>query len=108
VAATPVRLRALAAADLEDAAGYYRAQAGQQIALEFVEAVERAFRTIGRKPHIGTPWYGFEVSIPDLRAWPVARFPYLVFYVETGSVIDVWRVLHTSRDIPVTLREVPA
>ena len=32
-------------------------------------------------------------------------FPYLVFYVERGADIDVWRVLHGARDIPAWLQE---
>lgn len=27
-------------------------------------------------------------------------FPPLVFYLETKDCIDIWRVLHTARDIP--------
>ena len=32
--------------------------------------------------------------------WPCKRVPYLVFYVERADRIVVWRVLHSSRDIP--------
>ena len=28
-----------------------------------------------------------------------------MFYVERDSVVDVWRLLHASRDIPATLRD---
>ncbi|MGB8149528.1 MAG: type II toxin-antitoxin system RelE/ParE family toxin [Azonexus sp.] len=49
--------------------------------------------------------YAHELSLPDLRFWPLKRFPYLVFYVERESHIDVWRVLHGKRDIPVWLQD---
>ena len=40
-----------------------------------------------------------------LRAWPLRRFPRLVFYVEAKDCIDVWRVLLSARDIPAGMRE---
>ena len=35
----------------------------------------------------------------------VEALPYLVFYVERGDSIDVWRVLHGKRDVPARIRE---
>jgi plasmid stabilization system protein ParE len=40
-----------------------------------------------------------------LRSSLVDGFPYVVFYVELGGVVDVWRVPHALRDIPVWLRD---
>lgn len=42
----------------------------------------------------------YELAIPDLRVRPLSSFQNLVFYVISDDVIDVWRVLHTKRDIP--------
>ena len=100
----PVRLRELAASDLEDAADYYQEQAGASTALDFIDAVQTALEHIRTNPGIGTLRWAFELDIPGLRAWPVARFDYSVFFVETDEVIDVWRLLHMRRDIPRTLR----
>ena len=36
---------------------------------------------------------------------PLKRYPYLVFYIEQDDHIDVWRVLHSHRDIPSWLRD---
>nr|MEA2799523.1 toxin ParE1/3/4 [Phenylobacterium sp.] len=33
------------------------------------------------------------------------RYPYLIFYVERDSHVDVWRLLHAERDIPAWLQE---
>ena len=35
---------------------------------------------------------------------PVPRYPHLVFYVDRGSHVDVWRVLHGERDIPAWMQ----
>jgi toxin ParE1/3/4 len=99
----PVRLRQRAGVDLEDAIKYYRQEAGEQTALDFIEAVERGIERIRRNPHVGTLRFSYELGIPELRAWPLQRFPYAVFYVAAEEEIDVWRVLHARRDVPSTL-----
>jgi toxin ParE1/3/4 len=98
-----VRLRQLAAADLDDASECYRVEVSEQTALDFIDAAERGIKRIGRSPHVGSLRFAYEFAIPDLRAWPLQRFPYTVFYVVNDDGIDVWRVLHTRRDLPATL-----
>ena len=98
--ARPVRLRQLAAIDLEDTSDYYRREAGAQVALEFIDAVERGMRRISRNPQLGSLHFAYELAIPDLRAWPLQRFPYVLFYVDADDEIDLWRILHTRRDPP--------
>ena len=98
-----VRLRQLAAADLEGASEYYRREAGEETALGYIDAVESAVKRIRRSPHVGSLRFAYELAIPDLRAWQLQRFPYVVFYVVTDDEIDVWRILHTRRDISAAL-----
>jgi toxin ParE1/3/4 len=100
VAARSVRLRERAAIDIDRAADDYLGEAGAQVALRFVDAVERAVGQIGRSPHAGSLRFSYELEIPGLRVRPVARFPYLVFYVVGNEVVEVWRILHSRRDIP--------
>ena len=102
--ARPVRLRALAAADVEAASDYYVDQVSEQTALEFIDTVERGIRRISRSPNVGSLHFAYELALPDLRAWPLQRFPYVVFYVATSDEIDVWRVLHSRRDLPTALQ----
>lgn len=101
----PVIPRALAAQDVEEAISYYLGENAGQAALGFIEALELAYRHIARHPATGSPRHGHEVDLPGLRSWPLKRYPYIVFYVERDDHIDVWRVLHGLRDIPVWLRE---
>jgi len=54
---------------------------------------------------VGSPRYAFELRLEGLRAWPLRRYPYLVFYVEREDHLDVWRVLHAQRDIPAWMQE---
>lgn len=79
---------------------HYRDEAGSAVALEFVDALEKAFAFIASQPHAGSPRYGHELDLPGLRHWPVRAFPWLIFYVPHDSHVDVWRVLHAHGDIP--------
>jgi toxin ParE1/3/4 len=101
----PVIPRDLARRDLEDAVDYYVREAGTAVALRFVDSVESAYSVIARQPAAGSPRYAYELDLPGLRCWSVKRFPYLIFYVERDSHIDIWRVLHARRDIPVWMQE---
>jgi len=101
----PVQFRDLASADLESAVDYYLREAGRDIARRFVDAVERTAQRASKNPQLGTLRFAYELGVPGLRALPIARHPYLMFYVERDSLVDVWRLLHTSRDIPATLQD---
>ena len=52
--AKPIVPRELANRDVEDAIEYYLREASDQAALDFVGALERAYRHIGRHPASGT------------------------------------------------------
>lgn len=88
--------------DVQDAVDYY-VQNAPEYALLFIDALEQAFRHIQRQPGMGSPRYAHELNLPGLRFWSCKQFPYVVFYFESKEQIDVWRVLHGSRDIPVWL-----
>ena len=103
MAPRPVRLRERAASDIDQAADYYLREAGTDVALRFIDAVERAVNQIGRAPQSGSPRFSYELEIPDLRVPSLARFPYLVFYIDGDGAVDVWRILHTRRDISSAL-----
>ena len=103
--AKPIVPRELANADVEEAIAYYLREASDEAALGFVDALETAYRHISRHPTSGSSRYAVELSLSGLRSWPLRRFPHLVFYVETKDCIDIWRVLHSARDIPAWMQD---
>ena len=103
--AKPVVPRELANQDIDDAIAYYLGEGAEQAAFGFIDALEQAYAQIACHPASGSPRYAHELNLPGLRFWPLARYPYLVFYVERPQHIDVWRVLHSQRDIPVWMQE---
>jgi toxin ParE1/3/4 len=101
----PVVPRQLASADVDDAIDHCLREGGQLAALGFIDALARAYAHIGRHPATGLPRYAHELNLPGLRSWPLARFPYLVFYLEQSDHIDVWRLLHQRRDVPAWMQD---
>lgn len=101
----PVVPRELANRDVDETIAHYLKEGGEEVALSFVDALERAYRHIGRHPASGSSRYASELRLQGLRTWPLGRFPHVVFYVETNECIDVWRVLHGARDIPAWMQE---
>lgn len=91
--------------DVDEAVAHYLNEAGEAVALGFIDALEAAYSHIGRHSATGSSRYAHELNLPGLRAWPLTRYPHIVFYVEHAGRIDVWRVLHGRRDIPVWMQE---
>jgi toxin ParE1/3/4 len=102
----PVVRRRRADEDLENAIAYYLSEAGAEIAGDFINRFEDALEKISRHPAIGSPRYGHHLQIVGLRHSPMKRFPYLIFYLEKDTHIELARVLHGSMDIPSWLNEI--
>jgi len=100
----PIIPRELAQADVEQAIDHYLAEAGRDIAFSFIDALEAAFLQIATNPAACSPRWGQDLKLPGLRSQKLKRFPYLVFFMEREDHIDVWRVLHARRDIPLWLQ----
>ena len=98
-----VVLTAQAKSDVRKATGWYRTEGGALLARRWVGAMEAALRHIGTHPLTGSTRYAVQLTLDGLRFWPIDSFPYLVFYVEREEQIEVGRVLHVKRDIPVWL-----
>ena len=80
--------------DADSAADFYLQEAGGEVALAFVHSIEHAYVQISRLPDAG------------LRFWKAKKFPYLIFYVDLGSRIEIWRVLHERMDLPAQILNV--
>ena len=99
----PVELRLRAAEDVDVAIGHYQREGGASLAVRFIDAFERAVGHLAQHPSSGSLRLSYELHIPDLRVWPLATFPNLVFYVDHAEHVDVWRVLHAHLDLPTWL-----
>ena len=96
----PVVPRTAARGNVEKAIEDHLAKAGPEVTLAFVDTLERTCAAIGEMPGIGSPRCAHELNLPGLRSWRIQGYPSLAFYAEAETSIDVWRVLHTKRDVP--------
>ncbi|MCY3958279.1 MAG: type II toxin-antitoxin system RelE/ParE family toxin [Chloroflexi bacterium] len=103
----PVVLGERARHDIDEAIDHYSTAATSALALAFIDSLKETLRQVAEHPANGSPRFADELALPGLRSWVVKGFPYLVFYVERESDIDVWRVLHAARDFPTWLQEPP-
>lgn len=104
-AAKPLFIQPAAHADIEAATDHYFEAGGEGLATRWAGALETALRHVQSRPATGSARYAATLGRDGLRFWRVARFPYLVFFIETAGSVSVLRVLHGSRDLPATLRE---
>jgi toxin ParE1/3/4 len=100
----PIIPRALALQDVDDAVAYLVQQQATDAALKMIGSLEAAYTYISKNAATGSTRYAHALDLPGLRTWPLKGHPYLIFYVEQDAHIDVWRVLHMSRDIPQELQ----
>ncbi|TNE45935.1 MAG: type II toxin-antitoxin system RelE/ParE family toxin [Sphingomonadales bacterium] len=103
--AKPVIPRAKARADVDLAVEYYANEADVDVAFGFIDALEHAYTFIGEMPGAGSPRWSHELNLPGLRTIRLKGFPWLVFYLEFETHVDVWRVLHAKRDMPTGLAD---
>jgi toxin ParE1/3/4 len=62
------QLRSRAALDIDEAMAYLRDEAGDVVALAFIDAVEGGINHITRSPNAGSLRFVYELSIPELRS----------------------------------------
>lgn len=105
-----------AARDAGDAAALGRRAGRFASDIRLGESIERidydlrgvtVFTTTGKRhPGAGSSRYARVLPADGLRMWPVAGSAYRIFHLERADHIDIVRVLHGARDIPVLLRDV--
>ena len=94
-----------ALSDASDILDHDLQDVGPTIASRFLAALERAICQIREEPGIASPRLAQVLQNPLLRIRPIKGFPYLIFYLNRAEGVEIWRILHTARDIPAFLRE---
>ncbi len=102
--ASPVVFRERVSDDVDKIVASYLSESGGEVALQFIDVLEKVIGELGRHPLIGSLRYSYELDLPELRSWSIRGFPYVVSYVARPDVADVWRVLHAKRDLPAWLQ----
>ena len=100
----PVVVRPRAGREIDDAAAYYAAL-NADLGASVYDEVDVALEILAEDSSIGSPRYSHIIQDVRLRVWPIARFPYLIFYLDHDELVEVVRFLHTHRDLPAALRD---
>ena len=99
-----VIVRAQAELDVDEIAARI-AENNLDAALRFLRAVENAYELLAAWPRIGTRRIARNPSLCGLRSYPIRRFRnYLIFYLPFEDGVEIVRVIHGARDLPVVLR----
>ena len=101
----PVVPRVRAEEDLDRACDHYLTTGGPDLAVDVLHEFDTTVALISRFPASGSPRYGYDPSLAGIRFWPMKKFPFLIFYVETERQIDVWRVMHGNMDVASDLHD---
>ncbi len=101
----PAQFRTKATNDVDEAVSYYVAEADAEVAMRFVDELERTIRQLELHPELGSLRFAFELDLPGVRSFRVDGFPHLIFSLIRTDHLDVLRVLHTSRDVPATMQD---
>jgi toxin ParE1/3/4 len=87
----PVILRPEATQDLQDARDWYEQQS-TGLGAVFATRAATALDAVGQSPELyGVVWQ-------DVRAAPIRRHPYIVYYRMLADRVEVLAVLHARRD----------
>jgi toxin ParE1/3/4 len=101
--AKPIRIRPRASSDIDELADYI-AHDNLDAAIRFMDSLQNTLELIGGQPRIGSLRYAHLPMLEGLRVLAVSGFGnHLVFYIERSTHVDVLRVLHGARDIPLAL-----
>ena len=97
-------------ADFDHLYRWYLDRAGEEWAEKFLAAVLITLRSLAAQPDLGRPRKFRHQALRDLRSFrvnpPFARI--LIFYRVTTETLEVWRLIHGSRDLPRRLVEPPS
>lgn len=99
----PVRISGLADADIDEALEQFAG--APRLVDRLVKSFDEALRRVAALPASGSPRYGLQLNIEELRTQPTPRFPYLIFYVERATEIVVLRILHQKRDLATIISD---
>jgi toxin ParE1/3/4 len=81
--------------DLQDIYDWIANQAGNDVADNYLDRIERVMGKLTEMPNRGTPR---DDLVPGLRTIPFERRA-TITYVVTGQTVEVLRVVHAGRDL---------
>jgi toxin ParE1/3/4 len=101
-----VLIRPRAAADIESQAIWLEDNASAEVVQRFRVAVMEAVARIADTPGAGSPRHVTNQRLSGFRMWKVRGFRnHLLFYITSGEVPEVIRLLHGAQDVDRMLKD---
>jgi toxin ParE1/3/4 len=96
-------------ADVTSQFRYYANESGHELAWKFFNTVDMTLFKLAAQPDMGRLRHFRGPAFRELRSFRVEPpfYRLLIFYRSTESVLQVWRLMHGSRDLPRRLVELP-
>jgi toxin ParE1/3/4 len=92
-----LKISPFAEKDLQESVAFYN-ERQENLGIDFFQEISIAFERIKKNPH------QFPKSRKNLRRFTVARFPFIIFFIEKDDVCYVLAIFHSSRN-PKIIRE---
>ena len=95
--------------DIELAFRWYEREAGWEVALRYMAAINLTLQKLANQPDLGRMRHFQHAELQGIRSCQVER-PFrrhLIFYRYDVTVLDVVRVMHGARDLPRRLLQSP-
>jgi plasmid stabilization system protein ParE len=92
-------------ADVTSQFRWYLTEAGEEVAWQFLAAVDVTLAKLGKQPEMGNARRFRNPRLQGLRSFRVEP-PFdklLLFYRSTGQSLQAWRLMHGARDLPLRL-----
>ncbi len=105
-----LRKSALFETDVAMQFGWYVHEAGERTAWRYFDAVEPTIGQLVDQPEVGRLRRFRDERLQGLRSFRVSS-PFrkiLIFYRATPDAIELWRLMHGARDLPIRLSEATA
>jgi plasmid stabilization system protein ParE len=96
-------------ADFEQQYQWYLREAGEEVAARFFRSIAETLPLLATHPDAGSRRKFKHPKLQNLRSFS-ARRPFqniLIFYKVEGNILQAWRLMHGSRDLPRRLIESP-
>jgi toxin ParE1/3/4 len=102
-------IRGAAREDILRQYSYYLIEKDAEMAAErFTIAVHAAITQVSKHPEIEATKAFSNKALRGLRSWPIKGFPAMrVYYLSSGDVLRIIRVLHGKRDLNPLLEAEP-
>lgn len=101
-----VRILPRADQDIDDVVLYFVKKRIPRTAQRFLDAVDKMLQVLADNPLMASMWDSAHAALQQTRFWSVKGIPkYIVFFrICQGQILEVMRVLHSSRDLEPLLQ----